>query len=78
MDADEKHQIRTEFAKLSHDVRSPLTSILGFAQLMLEDEAITGANREYLELIENDAKNLNAMLLDGLEQIGKMIDGQEN
>ncbi len=75
MDADAKQQITAEFERLSHDVKSPLTTILGFAQLMLEDEEITGANREYLELIAHDAEALNRTLLDGLERVRSLVDG---
>jgi len=54
---------------MAHDVRSPMTSILGFTQLMLGDETIVGDNREYLELMEGDIEKLNRSILDALETI---------
>ncbi len=51
---------------LAHDVKTPLTSILGFTQLLLEDETISGSTREYLELIETDAKRLNEIVLNAV------------
>lgn len=54
-------------------MKTPLTSILGFTQLLLEDESITGKTREYLEVIEAEAKNLTKLVLDGIEQIEREI-----
>jgi len=55
--------------KMAHDVRTPMTSVLGFTQLMLGDEMITGENREYLELMESDIEKLNQTILEALAQI---------
>ena len=45
-----------------HDIRSPLTSIGGFAQLLLRDDSISGESREYLEIITNEAVKMNEIL----------------
>ncbi len=47
---------------LSHDVKTPLTSVLGFTQLLLEDAGLTAKQREYLEMIESDAKRLDEIV----------------
>ena len=44
--------LRQQIANVSHDLRTPLTSILGYLQL-LEDPGLTeGERREYLAVIE--------------------------
>lgn len=66
-------ELRTAFDTLAHDVRSPLTSIAGFARLLLEDMTITGENREYVELIASDAERLTQLLTEGLAEIGAKL-----
>ena len=61
--------IKEVVRKMAHDVRSPMTSVLGFIQLMLEDDSIVGENREYLQLAEGDVEKLNQIILDALEKI---------
>ncbi len=48
--------------EMSHEVRTPLTSIMGFAELLLEDENLTGQTREYLTVISEESRKLSAML----------------
>lgn len=69
MDETQLGTIKSTVRKMAHDVRSPMTSILGFTQLMLGDETIVGENREYLELMESDIEKLNKSILDALEII---------
>lgn len=52
----------TAVAAFVHDARTPLTSIIGFSELLLEDESLTGQAREYLEIINNEGKTLAAIL----------------
>lgn len=47
---------------LAHELRTPLTSILGFAELLLEDESITGKQREYLEIIFDESIKMSGMI----------------
>jgi signal transduction histidine kinase len=51
-----------EIRDLAHELRTPLTSILGFAELLLEDESITGASREYLEIILDESQKMSEMI----------------
>ncbi len=47
---------------MSHEVRTPLTSIMGFAELLLEDETVTGQTREYLTVISEESRKLSGLL----------------
>lgn len=53
---------RRQIANVSHDLRTPLTSILGYLQL-LEDETLTEAERrEYLTVVEGRARTLQTLI----------------
>lgn len=64
MPADHKNRtLLSELAgELDHDLRTPITSIQGFAELMLDDDSITGESREYLTIIINESERMAAML----------------
>jgi signal transduction histidine kinase len=49
------------FASVSHDLKSPLNAILGFAEL-LADEDLTAAQRESLDLIAQRGRELLALI----------------
>lgn len=49
-------------ADLIHELRTPLTGVMGFAELLLENEELTGKDREYLEIILSEAQNMAAIL----------------
>ena len=51
-----------EIRNLVHELRTPLTSVLGFAELLLEDESITGRQREYLEIILDESMKMSEMI----------------
>ena len=48
--------------EMSHQLRTPLTSVMGFSELLLEDETITGQQREYLTMISEESRRLSSML----------------
>jgi signal transduction histidine kinase len=73
-------QARQEFvASVSHEIKSPLTSISGFAQL-LHDPTLTPKEREhYLDVIEEESKRLshlsdNLLKLTALDDAEKPLD----
>lgn len=53
---------RDTIGQMSHDLRTPMTSIMGFAELLLEDESIQGESREHLTIISSEARRLADML----------------
>jgi two-component system, OmpR family, phosphate regulon sensor histidine kinase PhoR len=61
---------------LMHDARTPLTSIIGFSELLLEDESLSGPTREYLEIINNEGNRLAEILDQYSAEIGKRINDQ--
>lgn len=70
-------QMRREFvANVSHELRSPLTSILGYAQTLLEDPPDTPEQRErFLTLIVRDAERMRR-LVDDLLNLSRVESGQ--
>ncbi|MGI5893972.1 MAG: sensor histidine kinase [Candidatus Merdivicinus sp.] len=53
---------RDEIANISHDLRTPLTSILGYLQLMEQPSCTPEERREYLTVCENRAHTLQDLL----------------
>lgn len=59
----QERAIRQQIANISHDLRTPLTSILGYLQL-LEGEGLTAEERrEYLAIVQGRAKALQSMIV---------------
>ncbi|WP_152395545.1 sensor histidine kinase [Paenibacillus guangzhouensis] len=67
----QKKRIQQEFRQaavnMSHDIRTPLTSILGYIQLLEEDTLSTEEKHEYVGIVKNRAKRLQALLNDFFE-----------
>ncbi|WP_058304120.1 sensor histidine kinase [Gorillibacterium timonense] len=62
-----ENELRQAIANISHDIRTPLTSISGYIQLM-ETETLTPEERiEYLAIVKNRAKRLQALISDFFE-----------
>jgi signal transduction histidine kinase len=49
-------------ARLAHELRTPLTSILGFSEILLGQEQLTPAQKNFCERIQNSAQQLRASL----------------
>lgn len=54
-------------AGMSHELRTPLNAILGYAQLLLNDQDLTGKQQKSLDTIQKSGRNLDALLSDILE-----------
>jgi len=50
-------------ARLAHELRNPLTSILGFAEILLNYEELTTAQREFCQKIQNSAMQIESNLV---------------
>ncbi|WP_083659602.1 MULTISPECIES: sensor histidine kinase [Paenibacillus] len=62
-----ENELRQAIANISHDIRTPLTSIMGFIQL-LEAESITPEEKlEYVTIVKNRTRRLQALLNDFFE-----------
>lgn len=62
-----ENELRQAVANISHDIRTPLTSIFGYIQL-LESDGITGEEKqEYVGVVKNRTKRLQVLLNDFFE-----------
>jgi len=62
-------------ANMSHELRTPMNAILGFSGLMIRDDALTGKQMEYLEIISRSGKHLLSLINDVLD-MSKIEAGQ--
>jgi len=66
--ADAIHQARSEYmAKLSHELRNPMTAILGYADLMLEEGADVDQHLDAVRTIQRNGMQLLGILNDLLD-----------
>ena len=54
-------------ANISHELRTPMTSILGYSQLMQRDASLLPEQREYLNTINRSGEHLLALINEVLE-----------
>ena len=72
---DREKSLRQQISNISHDLRTPLTSILGYLQL-LENPALPEAERrEYLEVVESRAKALQSLII-GFYELSRLEGGE--
>jgi signal transduction histidine kinase len=61
----EADRLKDEFvALISHDLRTPLTSIMGYLELTLDDETIGDDSRSYLEIVQRNSNRLLRLVND--------------
>lgn len=64
------YHIQTEyFARMSHEIRAPLNSVLGFSQLLLESSAepLTEKQKDFISRIERGGRHLRDLINDVLD-----------
>lgn len=64
------HHLQTEyFARMSHEIRAPLNSILGFSQVLLESQAEppTEKQKDFLSRIARSGQHLRELISDVLD-----------
>ena len=57
-----EEQIRKQIANISHDLRTPLTSMLGYIELLQEKHISTEEAAEYLLVVEKRTKALRSLI----------------
>jgi signal transduction histidine kinase len=61
----EADRLKDEFvALISHDLRTPLTSIMGYLELALDSESVPEPERGYLEVVERNSERLLRLVND--------------
>jgi len=59
----------------SHELRTPTTSIIGFVEAVLDNQALSEQDRRFLEIVRRNAERLN-MLIDDLLILGEADIGE--
>ena len=57
-----ERELRRQIANVSHDLRTPLTSILGYLQLLEQEELSPEKRREYFHIVEGRARTLQTFI----------------
>ncbi|MDH7569789.1 MAG: response regulator, partial [Armatimonadota bacterium] len=60
---------------VTHDLRTPLNSVLGYLELVREDETLSEESREYLEVVQRNADRMLRMV-NGLLDISRLESGR--
>ncbi len=70
-------KLKTELiSTVSHELRTPMSSILGFSELLLTRELTGERSKEYVGIINSEAKRLTELINDFLD-IQRMEDGKQ-
>jgi two-component system, OmpR family, phosphate regulon sensor histidine kinase PhoR len=74
----ELDRVKSEFvAAVSHDLRSPLTTILGYVDLIERAGPVNPQQKEFISRIQNSVQNITALISDLLD-LGKIESGMDN
>lgn len=57
-----EEEIRKSIANMSHDLRTPLTSIMGYIQLLDDDTLSDEERKEYLDVIKRRTESLQSLV----------------
>lgn len=67
--------LRQQISNISHDLRTPLTSILGYLQLMEDPNLPEAERKEYLAVVESRSKALQS-LITGFYELSRLEGGE--
>ncbi len=74
--AEESDKLKSAFlANMSHEIRTPMNGILGFAELLKDENISPGNRKKYIEIIDNNGKML-INLIDDIIDFSKIEAGQ--
>ncbi|MBN2668024.1 MAG: response regulator [Bacteroidales bacterium] len=74
--AEEADRLKSSFlANMSHEIRTPLNAIIGFSQLISQDQIPSDLRQKYFNLIDSNSKQL-LDLIDDIIDIAKIESGQ--
>ena len=59
---EQEESLRRQIANVSHDLRTPLTSILGYLQLLESEQLTPQQRRHYLEIVSDRARVLQDLI----------------
>jgi len=62
-----ENELKQAISHISHDIRTPMTSILGYIQFLESDEITLEMRKEYTQIIKNSANRLKVLLEDFFE-----------
>lgn len=62
-----ENELKQAISHISHDIRTPMTSILGYIQFLEVDEITPELRKDYTKIIKNGAQRLKALLEDFFE-----------
>ena len=72
---EQEKSLRRQISNISHDLRTPLTSILGYLQLLEDPNLPEEERREYLRVIESRSKALQN-LITGFYELSRLEGGE--
>ena len=72
---EQEKSLRQQISNISHDLRTPLTSILGYLQLLEDSTLPEEERREYLRVIESSSKALQS-LITGFYELSRLEGGE--
>ncbi len=76
--AEESDKLKTAFlANMSHEIRTPMNGILGFAEMLNDENLSAGNKKKYLDIIYSNGKML-VNLIDDIIDFAKIEAGQIN
>lgn len=66
--AEQANQAKSDFlTNVSHDIRTPMNAIVGIANLMAQEQEVSGQLRDYIRKIQNSSTHLLSLIDDVLD-----------
>ena len=57
-----EEELRASISNMSHDLRTPLTSIMGYLQMIKSEKASDTDKKEYMDIVEKRTKSLQELI----------------